>query len=224
MGSVHLLIDYCNDTEYKAVKQYLVSMPRISYEDVAKTFPEIELIKDQKLKSMILETWVRAIEASPYRTIDEARNFPARDYPTKGEYHPEMTQVSIVAHTRGVVRNALAIAETASDFHGISVDKDHLVAGGLIHDLDKLVKIQQIDKQFTFVPDESFPEGSADALMRRIAREVGLPEKYVEIIAPARKIPRKTIEDVILLHADLADADVWRKTFKASQLILDHFS
>jgi putative nucleotidyltransferase with HDIG domain len=98
-------------------------------ETVARLLPELELIGSAELRARVVEIWVECWRESAWAAPDQAPKSPL-----------EPRGASLVTHTRGVTRQALASAEIAFEVHGVGYDRDLLIAGGLLHDVTKLVE------------------------------------------------------------------------------------
>ena len=97
-------------------------------DDVAEAFPELELIADASLRNCVAEVWLECWRESAWVKLEDAPKSPTLPSP------------SLVAHTRAVVRLALATADLERDLRGRHYDRDTLVAGALLHDVSKLVE------------------------------------------------------------------------------------
>ncbi len=178
--------------------------------DFEKLIPELGLMKDVKLRGVVQSIWMEILRSSQFEKVEEIPNFPSKDYPAKHESFPQMSKISLLEHTRAVTVNALNVATTIRKMHGIEVDLDYLIAAGLLHDVDKMVKVRKIGDEVVRRDTSEFAEGSSALWAQALARRMGLRNDLVETIAPEKDIPADTLENVILLHSDLTDADALR--------------
>ena len=96
--------------------------------DLSELLPELELIADVDLRERVAAVW-QAIWAES--EFDELGDVPiGPDIPN-----------SHLPHNRAVVEMSLAMADTLERFHGLTVDRDVLVAAGLLQDVSKLVEM-----------------------------------------------------------------------------------
>ena len=90
-------------------------------------FPEISLLASPQLGIQIEEIWQELWQMSSYERIEDVPVSVTIDYPQ-------------VLHTQGVLRGALALADTWERLHGTSLDRDVLIGGALLIDVSKLVE------------------------------------------------------------------------------------
>ena len=135
-------------------------------------FPEISLLASPQLGIQIEEIWQELWQMSSYQRIEDVPVSLTIDYPQ-------------VLHTQGVLRGALALADTWERLHGTSLDRDVLIGGALLIDVSKLVESSR----------------DADGKLRRT--EVGelLPHAtYGAHLALARGVPLAIVH-CILSHS-----------------------
>ena len=160
-----------------------------------KTFPEINKIKDKILRSKVIEIWLRAIKRGCWQKID---SIPfTLLIPTKK---------TLVKHTRTVTQMAMAIAQRRGD-----LNLDRLIAGGITHDVGKLLEYQ--------FKNGKFIKSSYGKLVRHpvsgygLAVEVGLPVEIAHIIAThseeGEQVARSP-EAIVIHHCDFVDFDIAR--------------
>jgi putative nucleotidyltransferase with HDIG domain len=104
--------------------------------------PEFKLIKDPELREKTITAWVNAIEEGGW-TIDDLKQMPFT-------LLIEETSVNIIEHTRAVTLSSLEIAEVMADkYKGkISLNRDYLVSGALLHDVGKLFEYKKEKGKF----------------------------------------------------------------------------
>jgi hypothetical protein len=97
--------------------------------DVDELLPELHLIGDAELRDKVREIWQELWRESKFEALEDVPISPK--VPT-----------AHLPHNRCVVTMALAIADALERFHGITLDRDMLVAAGLLQDVSKLVEMQ----------------------------------------------------------------------------------
>jgi len=85
----------------------------------------------------------------------------------------QKTDVSLIQHTRAVTRTALKIAEVLIKEYGkrVAINRDHLLAGAILHDVGKLFEYRREAGKFVKSRRES---SSAPDLRAAFAAERGL--------------------------------------------------
>lgn len=166
-------------------------------EYIKKLFPEVEEIEDASLKDLVIKVWLLAMERGEWEGID---SIPFTLLVP--------TEVTLVEHTRRVTRMATAVARERYD-----LDLDLVVAGGLTHDVGKLLEYEEQSGQVV--------KSRFGALVRHpvsgygLAIEVGLPLEVAHIIAAhsteGEKVSR-TPEAILINHCDFIDFDIAKST------------
>lgn len=175
--------------------------------NIDKLIPEIGLIKDLGLRDLTRQVWTEAIERGGWSDADlKAMPFTLLI---------KKTEVNIIEHTRSVTVTALRIADVLIDAYGerIAIHKDYLLSGAILHDVGKLFEYKR--EKGNFVKSR---EG--DLLRHPIsgaafAFKHGLPQEVVHIIAAHSKEgdgSRRTIEAIIVNHADFVNFDVFKES------------
>ncbi len=162
--------------------------------------PEFQMIQDKKLRETTIEVWRKAMEKGKWEAEDlEEMPFTLLI---------ENTPVNIIKHTRTVTLCSIRIADVLLEKYKehISIDKDVLLSGALLHDVGKLFEYKK--KEGKFVKSR---EGE---LLRHpisgaaFASRFDVPDKVLHIIAAHSKEgdgARKTVEAVIVNHADFVN-------------------
>ena len=117
-------------------------------------------------------------------------------------------------HTIMVVKIALSMAEDLEKAYNAKPNKDHIIAGALLHDVGKVFLIKREGKEWAFTGCHM---DHAD-LSAQILYAHEFPEEVVHIVAshggdqgfPAAQ-PR-TLEAILVTHADFIDATVESST------------
>ena len=114
-----------------------------------------------------------------------------------------------VVHNRWVVKIAAALADITREIHGITLNRDYLLAAALLMDGSKLVKYEVSDGNIQRSPiGQQLPHGTYGA---HVALEVGLPMEIVHMIlahTPESTVPPQTKKGKALLFLDQVDMAV----------------
>ena len=95
--------------------------------DIVGVFPEIEQIKDRKLREAVVAIWQELWAQSPWSDFDTVPTSPEIPYPTR-------------PHNQCVVAMSLAVADAFERFHGVKIDRDVLIAAAVLQDASKVVE------------------------------------------------------------------------------------
>jgi len=145
-------------------------------------FPLISRISDSNLRDLVIEVWVRLWRESPYGDISEVPNF-TRELSSGDE--------TLVRHTDAVVKMSVAAAREFQEVYGVSLNYNNLLAGAILHDVDKLVLYgRQGDSIELTEFGRKVTHGEYGSL---VAKQVGLPEQVVNIIASHSVVKRETL-------------------------------
>lgn len=168
--------------------------------ELGRLLPEIEKIKDRGLRSKVIATWEEGIKLGGW-SEDDLQKIPFTlllpDCPA-----------NLVEHTRAVTNTALMMAVAMKDFYGdrLKIDFDILVAGGLLHDVGKLLEYSKSEGKIV--------KSKGGKLLRHpfsganLAYKNGVPDEVVHIIAShAHEGDRgyRSVEAILINHADFAN-------------------
>ncbi len=168
-------------------------------------FPELSNIRNQAWAQAAVSVWGEVLERSDWKAVQDAR------------FSIGAKEISLLGHTRAVLNHALDIADSLKAVHGrdVPLDRDALITGCILHDVDKLLALAP-DGDGGCVPTDigyDFQHGFYSAYY---AEKAGLPANIVTMIinhtAFSRMMPA-TLEGVILFFADMADAEVIKYTY-----------
>jgi putative nucleotidyltransferase with HDIG domain len=158
--------------------------------------PEFDLIKDEKLKQKVLACWCDALSQGGWQIAD------LTEIPFT--LLIENCTVSFLEHVRAVTQTALATAHVLGHFYPqIALDMDIIVAGGLLHDIGKLLEYKKEENRYL--------KSSSGKLLRHpfsgaaLAGKHNLPDEIVHIIATHAKegdLGYRSAEAIIVHHAD----------------------
>ena len=145
-------------------------------ERLLEVVPEFSLIEDVELREKTLQTWEAAMERSgwtPERLLEMPFTLLIDPCPA-----------SYIEHVRTVTLTAYGAAKLFGEMYGdrVPLNMDHLVSGGLLHDIGKLLEYEERDDGVTV-------QTQYGKLMRHpfsgaaLAHEFGLPEDVQHMIA-----------------------------------------
>jgi hypothetical protein len=173
--------------------------------DLEALFPEIGQIESETLRAQVTAVWDELWQASEWTRIDTLPTSPEIAYPH-------------LPHNRAVVAMALAVADAYERFHGVRVDRDVLIAAGLLQDASKLVETRPAQDGRAEPSDigRHYPHGFWAA---HVALRHGVPDAICHIILThTPQAPRfpESLEGKILYYVDQLDVlaihgDRWRK-------------
>ncbi|MBN1355227.1 HD domain-containing protein [bacterium] len=112
----------------------------ISKSDIEKLFErQLRRIGDDRLRDLVAEIWTEGCRRGNWQNPDELENMPFT-------LLTDSRGVSFIEHTIAVTEGAVALAESQMKTYRempYRVDMDRLVAGGLLHDVGKLLEIEK---------------------------------------------------------------------------------
>lgn len=163
---------------------------------------QLAQIKNRKLREMVVETFLMACKEGGWESVEEIQKVPFTLLTdTRG--------IDLIQHTIAVTESAIGLARGQRESYATMpypIDMDRLVAGGLLHDVGKLVEIQKDGKG-------GFRKSKNGALLRHpisgalLAGRAGMPLEIVNMIAcharegeGAPQVP----ETVLIHQADFA--------------------
>jgi putative nucleotidyltransferase with HDIG domain len=112
----------------------------ISKKDIENLFSaQLSKIKNKALREKVVEVWLKGCERGGWETVEELQKVPFTLLTdTKG--------VSFIEHTIAVTEGAFALAKAQTQNYKkipYKIDFDRLVAGGILHDVGKLLEIER---------------------------------------------------------------------------------
>jgi len=164
--------------------------------------PEIEWIGDADLREKVIATWIDGLERGGWTPEDVAR-MPFT--------LAKKVSASFAQHVRSVTRICAAVSDTFDEIYNgvdLKLDRDMLLAGALLHDVGKLVEMEEVDG--------AFRKTAAGKLVRHafsgvaLADAHGVPAAVQHIIGTHSKEgdPFKRIPESIICHfADFMNFD-----------------
>ena len=178
----------------------------IERSEVADALREVlPLIQSQALRERVLDCFLLALEEGGWTSLRDVQEMPFTLLTgTRG--------VSFLEHTVAVTKGALGLAKGQMEAYRqmpYSIDLDRLVAGGILHDVGKLLEIER-------KPDGTFAKSRKGEYARHpisgaiLAAKAGLPDDIVNTIACHAKEGEgapKVVETVLIHQADFATFD-----------------
>jgi putative nucleotidyltransferase with HDIG domain len=163
---------------------------------------QLSAIKDENLREKVVETWIFACGHGNWQSVDELKKIPFTLLTdTRG--------VSFIEHTIAVTEGAVALGKAQVENYvnmPYKINFDYLYAGGLLHDVGKLMEIE---------PDGigGYQKSLAGKYARHpisgaiLAAQMGIPEPVLNIIICHAKEGdgRPQVIEAVLVHqADFA--------------------
>jgi putative nucleotidyltransferase with HDIG domain len=167
--------------------------------EVRAAIPELEMIEDPDLRERTLDVWMDAMEQGGWSVADLA------EVPFTLLVD---TDVSLLGHTRAVTQTAVAMADAMSAFYGAAmpINRDYLVAGGILHDVGKLLEYRR--EGGAFVKSDVGKDLRHPFSGTALAFGHGIPSAICHLIAVHAKEgegARRTPEAFIIHYADFAN-------------------
>ncbi len=167
------------------------------HEQAKELWPELDWIKDEKLREQVTNTWALALEQSPL----DAKDLLTIPFTLKVEKCP----VSFMAHKRAVVHISLASAKAMQEFMGeaLPIDFDVVVAGAILADVGKLLEYEKIDGRSVVSDYGKYVRHPFSGV--GLAMQCSVPEEVCHIIAAHAgegNLVKRSTEAYIVHHAD----------------------
>lgn len=166
---------------------------------------QLDLIKDPQVRKKVIEAWVLGCERGGWSTVEELRGMP---FTLLTNSHG----ISFLEHTIAVTEGALGLARAQLSVYAkmpYTIDLDRLVAGGLLHDVGKLLEIGP-DGKGGYKKTHSGRCARHPISGAILTAEVGLPDEYVNTVACHAKEGEgkpQVIETILIHQADFATFD-----------------
>lgn len=164
--------------------------------------PEIEWIGDTDLREKVIATWLDGLERGGW-TPDDVARMPFT--------LAKKVSASFAQHVRSVTRICAAVSDTFDEIYDgvdLKLDKDMLLAGALLHDVGKLVEMEEVDGAFRKSADGKLVRHAFSGVA--LADAHGVPAAVQHIIGTHSKEgdPFKRIPESIICHfADFMNFD-----------------
>jgi len=171
--------------------------------DIRKIFgAQLDSMEDEVIRNKVVKAWVLGCERGGWKDVEELFEMPFTLLTdTRG--------ISFIEHTIAVTEGALGLALSQIETYGempYEIDMDRLIAGGLLHDVGKLLEIEK-DGKGGHRKSRSGKCARHPISGALLAAEVGLPEEYINTIACHAKEGEgrpQVIETVLIHQADYA--------------------
>jgi putative nucleotidyltransferase with HDIG domain len=145
---------------------------------VVEDLPEASLIQNEDLRRKVVEAWAYALAESSF---DRVTSLPAEGNP--GAFL--MKRGTQADHLRGVTRVSMAIAdEFQTSFPETDIDRDVIIAGGLVHDVGKPWEFDPVNRD-KWAGDPSragLPSLRHPVYGIHVCFAVSLPEEVIHIV------------------------------------------
>lgn len=165
---------------------------------------QLAKIKDSSLRSRVVTVWVRAAKKGGWRPEDLDEIPFTLLTRTRG--------INLIEHTIAVTEGALGLAEAMKRNYRempFEINFDWLVAGGLLHDVGKLLEFERT-KEGKYQKSHQGKCARHPLSGAILAAAAGLPEEMVNIVACHAKEGEgqpQRIETVLIHQADFAAFD-----------------
>jgi len=165
--------------------------------EIISLFPEINQIKDEDLKKKVISVWEEAIKQGGCKVGDLEKVPFTLLIPD--------CKTNLIEHTRAVTHTALEVAKVVLKFYKkqVKIDLDLLLAGGILHDVGKLLEYASLEGKIT--------KSRRGKLLRHpfsgasLAYKHGLPDEVIHIIATHAKEGDggfRSVEAMIIHYSD----------------------
>lgn len=172
---------------------------------IKELLPELGDIEDGSLRAKVVAVYKAALERGGWQPEDMAR------LPSTLLIDP--APATYVGHTRAVTRCAAAIAAVMAETYGsrLNINRDHLVAAGLLHDVGKLLEYREEGGKFV--------KAGFGRMLRHpfsgaaLCCEFGLPPEVTHVVATHAREgegARATPEAIIIHYADFINFEPFK--------------
>jgi putative nucleotidyltransferase with HDIG domain len=175
----------------------------ITDKDIEKIFGDLlKQIKDRKMRQMTVKVWVRGCRDGGWKAVKELEKMPFT-------LVTETYGISFIEHTKAVTLGAMGLAKAQTGSYRklpYKIDMDRLIAGGLLHDVGKLLEIAPDGKG-------GYRKSRTGTCLRHpisgtvMAKMAGFSDEVANIIACHAKEGEgapQVIETVLIHQADFA--------------------
>ncbi len=166
---------------------------------------QLSSIENEDTRKQTVATWVEAAKLGGWQSVEDLEAMP---FTLLTKTHG----ISLIEHTIAVTEGALALADAQESAYSrmpYKVNMDRLIAGGLLHDVGKLLETEKDEKG-------GFRKSLKGMYARHpisgaiLAAKCGLPDDIVNTIACHAKEGEgapKVLETVLIHQADFATFD-----------------
>jgi putative nucleotidyltransferase with HDIG domain len=178
----------------------------ITTQDIEELFhKQLSSIENATTRDQTVATWVEAARLGGWKSVDDLKAMP---FTLLTNTHG----ISLVDHTIAVTEGALALARAQANAYAhmpYEVNTDRLIAGGLLHDVGKLVETER-DEKGGFRKSRKGMYARHPISGAIIAARCGMSDDIVNTIACHAKEgdgAQKVLETVLIHQADFATFD-----------------
>lgn len=174
--------------------------------ELQRIFPEFESIDSDELREQTLAVWTEALNRGGWRP-DDLHRIPA-------SLHIQQLDIGLAEHTRAVTHVALAAAAAYETYYpedAYELNRDHIAAGGLLHDVGKVLEYAEGDGEWAKSAEGAYVRHPFSGVA--LCDKHGIPPEVQQIIAfhshegdAYDRIP----EAIILHYADFINFDPLR--------------
>jgi putative nucleotidyltransferase with HDIG domain len=166
---------------------------------------QLSSIENEDTRKQTVATWVEAAKLGGWQSVEDLEAMP---FTLLTKSHG----ISLIEHTIAVTEGALALADAQESAYSrmpYKINMDRLIAGGLLHDVGKLLETEKDEKG-------GFRKSLKGMYARHpisgaiLAAQCGLPDGIVNTIACHAKEGEgapKVLETVLIHQADFATFD-----------------
>ncbi len=171
-------------------------------ERLLEILPEIGWISDRTLREQVIETWIDGLERGGWQPEDVAR-MPFT--------LAKKVSASFAQHVRSVTRICANVVDTFDEIYqgvDLALNRDVLLAGALLHDVGKLVEMEESGAGFSKTREGKLVRHPFSGVA--LADAHGVPAEVQHIIGAHSKEgdPYKRTPEAIVLHlADFMNFD-----------------
>ncbi|MCX6661921.1 MAG: HD domain-containing protein [Euryarchaeota archaeon] len=177
----------------------------IEKRDIENCFTELTWIQEKRLRTMVVNVWKTAADRGKWHHLQEIPF--TLIFENSG---------LLVDHTKRITVLVRNVGNTREE----TLNKDHLVAGALLHDVGKLLEYELKDGK---ILKSAFGEKTRHpAAGAQLADECGLPKEVVHIIAAHSHegdMMNRTPEAIIIHHCDFIDFEIKKALQKKGELV-----
>ena len=166
----------------------------IKNSDVEKSLPELQWIKDNKLKDKVANVWVEAANKGKWKSLNQV------PFTLLFENSGLLTE-----HTGRITKLAKSIYENRDE----KINLDYLIAGALLHDVGKLLEYEE--KNNKIVKSEYGKVFRHPVSGAMLASKLGVPDEIVHIIfahSHEGDNLKRSPEAIIVNHCDFIDFEI----------------
>ncbi|MDI6916183.1 MAG: HD domain-containing protein [Thermoplasmatales archaeon] len=175
----------------------------IKEKDIEELFEELlSKISDSELRKKVVNVWVKACERGGWKTVEELKNIPFT-------LLTDSRDINLIEHTIAVTEGALGLGKAQTKNYAeppYKINFDRLIAGGLLHDVGKLLEITP-DNKGGYRKSRSGRCARHPISGAILVAESGLPDEIVNIVACHAKEGEgrpQTVETVLIHQADFS--------------------